>query len=607
MRSGIACLLLLACLELVAAKFPGANYDGAVFIIMDGTGETSWLAGNAAAAASTPFLDSLKADYPYMPLIAAGWPVGVRRTDQGSSIVGHQTLGSGRVVPWYPQRTESAVLDGTFYTLDAFEEAFALPHNRVHLVGEFDSVGINSDIRYLPAFLEVFRDHGVASEDVFMHMYIGGDAVDASVWVAEMEEFMLAVSETPGVPYGTIASAVGDDYAMDRVGDWDRTEVVYNALVCGDYHTNSPEGMLADTIDQRVLDVGSVSSVLPIGVDVSGDGSETHVTFEEGDMVVTFNWRADGMFQVSHALYDPENYFTPQCELPNLNMVPYSVVDPELVEAWPNTLFDAVVPERSLGAYVSELGLTQARVGESYKRRHIECFFSGSIMYKEAFEGEDRYTDIESPADHLANPEMRDETVTETALTAITSGDYDLVAVNLAAADASGHTGDFDAALTAVEKNDECVERLVTAALAMNYAVVVTADHGNSEEMTYLSGAPQAIHSLNHVPFMLMTPDKQYEIKPNTLGSSASIASVAPTLLDVMGWGVPDEMDGFVVARQITEIPSNGRLIVTLLAIGFGLMMTSTVLLAIKIVRMRPSTSNYKTMADVGESVPGHV
>ena len=496
------------------------NKTPTTLIIMDGFGLRSESEGNAVTHASTPVLDGLLATCAHTTLSASGLDVGLPDGQMGNSEVGHTNIGGGRVVYQDLPRITRAVEDGSFFENEAYVaamDACKAGGNTLHLYGLLSDGGVHSHNTHLWALLEMAKRRGL--EKVYIHAFLDGRDVSPTSgkdFVAE------AVEKCAEIGVGKVATVMGRYYAMDRDKRWDRVEQAYDAMVYGQGRQNrDPVDAVAKSYAKGVTD----EFVEPVVCDSEG-------MISDNDSIIFFNFRPDRAREITRAFVDPDfdgfqREFFP---LTYVCTTEYDASMPNVRVAFPRNLV-----KNGLGEYLSKMGMTQLRIAETEKYAHVTFFFNGGS--EAVFPGEDRVL-VPSPkvATYDLQPEMSAVEVTDKCVERINSGEYDVIILNFANCDMVGHTGVYEAAVKAVETVDACVGRVVEATRAMGGIAMVTADHGNAEEMRKPDGSPMTAHTTNLVPFILVGADAK--LRPGRL------ADIAPTILDIMGLACPPEMDG---------------------------------------------------------------
>ena len=497
------------------------NKTPTTLIIMDGFGLRSESEGNAVTHASTPVLDGLLATCAHTTLSASGLDVGLPDGQMGNSEVGHTNIGGGRVVYQDLPRITRAVEDGSFFENEAYVaamDACKAGGNTLHLYGLLSDGGVHSHNTHLWALLEMAKRRGL--EKVYIHAFLDGRDVSPTSgkdFVAE------AVEKCAEIGVGKVATVMGRYYAMDRDKRWDRVEQAYDAMVYGESPINNPDPV--DAVKKSYEKGVTDEFVEPVVCDSEG-------MISDNDSIIFFNFRPDRAREITRAFVDPDfdgfqREFFP---LTYVCTTEYDASMPNVRVAFPRNLV-----ANGLGEYLSKMGMTQLRIAETEKYAHVTFFFNGGS--EAVFPGEDRVL-VPSPkvATYDLQPEMSAVEVTDKCVERINSGEYDVIILNFANCDMVGHTGVYEAAVKAVETVDACVGRVVEATRAMGGIAMVTADHGNAEEMRKPDGSPMTAHTTNLVPFILVGADAK--LRPGRL------ADIAPTILDIMGLACPPEMDG---------------------------------------------------------------
>ncbi len=496
------------------------NKTPTTLIIMDGFGIAPPADDNAVTLANTPVLDGLLRDYAHTTLSASGLDVGLPAGQMGNSEVGHTNIGGGRVVFQDLPRISRAIEDGSFFKNEAYNKAMdnCLQNgSSLHLYGLLSDGGVHSHIDHLYALLQMAKDKGLRR--VYIHCFLDGRDVSPT----SGKGFVQALADKcAALGVGKIATVMGRYYAMDRDKRWERVQMAYDAMVYGEgNHNADPVDAVARSYANNVTD----EFVEPVVCDSEG-------TISDNDSVIFFNYRPDRAREITRAIVDPDfdgfqrEYF-PTTYVCNTE---YDASMPNVLVAWPR-----IAVKNGLGEYLSSMGMTQLRIAETEKYAHVTFFFNGGV--EKQYPGEDRVL-VASPkvATYDLQPEMSAVEVCDKCVERIESGAYDVIILNFANCDMVGHTGVLEAAIKAVETVDTCVGRVVEATLKMGGIAMVTADHGNAEDMKQPDGSPMTAHTTNLVPFILCGAGT--ELRPGRL------ADIAPTILDVMGLACPPEMDG---------------------------------------------------------------
>ena len=496
------------------------NKTPTVLVIMDGFGMGNPGAGNAVFLANTPVLDRLFAENAHTTLSASGLDVGLPDGQMGNSEVGHTNIGGGRVVFQDLPRISRAIDSGEFFKNPAYNKAMddcLQKGSSLHLYGLLSDGGVHSTVEHLWALLKMAKDKGL--EKVYIHAFLDGRDVSPT----SGKDFVAqCVEKCAEIGVGKIATVMGRYYAMDRDKRWERLQMAYDAMVYGEGVQNSdPVDAVARSYENGVTD----EFVEPVVCDSQG-------TISNNDSIIFFNYRPDRAREITRAIVDPEFDGFPREFFPTTYVcnTEYDASMPNVLVAWPR-----IAVKNGLGEYLSSLGMTQLRIAETEKYAHVTFFFNGGVETQ--YPGEDRVL-VASPkvATYDLQPEMSACEVCDKCVERVRSGAYDVVILNFANCDMVGHTGVLEAAVKAVETVDACVGRVVDAALEMGGIAMVTADHGNAEDMKQPDGSPMTAHTTNLVPFILCGAGT--ELRPGRL------ADIAPTILDVMGLACPPEMDG---------------------------------------------------------------
>ena len=492
-------------------------------IILDGFGYNPNEYGNAIKAASTPNIDALFAKYPHTLIGASGMDVGLPDGQMGNSEVGHTNIGAGRIVYQELTRITKSIKDGDFFSNPALKAAIEnckKNHSALHLMGLLSDGGVHSHNAHLYGLVEMARENGL--NEVYIHAFMDGRDVPPTSGKDFLADCQAKLEE---IGVGKIATVIGRYYAMDRDNRWDRVEKAYAAMVYGEGNQNAdPVDAAATSYVNDITDEFIVPTVCTEGA-----------TIKTNDSVVFFNFRPDRAREITRTLVDDDfNGFTRR----NGRIPVYFVCMTQYDATMPNV--DIAFKPQSLtntfGQYISDKGLTQLRIAETEKYAHVTFFFNGGV--ETSFPGEDRAL-INSPkvATYDLQPEMSAYEVTDEVVARIHSDKYDVIILNYANCDMVGHTGVFDAAKAAVEAVDTCLGRTVDAILKQGGAALITADHGNADQMYEPDGSPFTAHTTNLVPLILVNVDA-------SLKEHGKLADLAPTMLDILGLEQPAEMTG---------------------------------------------------------------
>ncbi|MGH2559458.1 MAG: 2,3-bisphosphoglycerate-independent phosphoglycerate mutase [Thermomicrobiales bacterium] len=503
-----------------------------VLVILDGWGLGRDEPGNAVIAANTPVMDHLTRTYPYATLKTSGEAVGLPDGQMGNSEVGHLNLGAGFIVYQWISRIDRGIADGSFFRNERLVAAIdrCLSHNStLHAVGLVSDGGVHSHTRHLIALVRLARVRGL--NRVMIHAITDGrdtSPTSGKTFVADLER------ELSEIGVGTIATISGRYYAMDRDKRWDRTRLAYDAVVDGRGESTASATIAIDnSYAMGVTDEFIVPTVI-----ASPNGVPTMI--QPGDEIIAFNFRADRLRQTVRALampdfdgFDRKRSIASICQFTTLTR--YEAGLPVYVAFEPH---DVANP---LARVISDADLCQFHCAETEKYAHVTFFFNGGR--EEPFLGEER-TLVPSPkvTTYDLQPEMSAAGVTAAVVDAIQSDAYGFIIVNYANGDMVGHTGVFDAAVQAIETVDACLGRVVEAAHAAGGVVLVTADHGNAEEMIDReTGGPMTAHTTNPVPVVLIAP-QDHALQRVALREDAVLCAVAPTVLELLGVRPPADM-----------------------------------------------------------------
>ena len=544
--------------------------------IMDGFGWTpNETYGNAVVAAKKPYLDALMAKHPMTTIEASGMAVGLPDGQMGNSEVGHTNMGAGRIV--YQQLTliTKSIRDGEMLknpVLVKNMKAAIDAGKAIHLMGLVGTGGVHSHADHWFGVLEMAKHMG--AKEVYLHCITDGrdtDPHDGKRFLADLQ----AKLDELGI--GKIASVSGRYYAMDRDKRWDRVQLAYDALTLGSgrkaasaeaavqaaYDAGetdefikptlccasdstggdaAPKTLRAESIQPSVQDAADKNGISPNfapanAAETAEERAAAALTVRDGDSIIFCNFRPDRARELTRAFVDPDfDGFSRRKQIKNLTyicMTQYDATIPNVEVAFPPQVIT-----NTLGEYLSKLGLHQLRIAETEKYAHVTFFFNGGVEQPNPLE--DRVL-IPSPkvATYDLQPEMSAPEVTAQVIKEIASSKYDVIILNFANADMVGHTGVFEAAVKAIETLDGCVQQIVNAVLNAGGQILLTADHGNADEMLDANGHVVTAHSTNPVPLVHISAE------PAVFGKdSGKLADIAPTLLRLMDLPVPPEMTG---------------------------------------------------------------
>ena len=493
-----------------------------VLMILDGFGINNATVGNAIYSAKTPNIDALMANYPHTKIQASGMDVGLSRGQMGNSEVGHTNIGAGRIVYQELTRITKTVEEGGLSAIPELQKAVAncKEHDSaLHLMGLLSDGGVHSHIHHLFGLLHMAKEQGL--NKIYVHCFMDGRDVPPSSGKDYVQQL---VDELNTLGVGKIATISGRYYAMDRDNRWERVGKAYDAMVNGiGVLESDPVKAMEASYANGVTD----EFVVPVVVDAEG-------TINANDSVIFFNFRPDRAREITRTLVD-ESFsgferakgFFPLCYT---CMTQYDATMPNVQVAFhPQSLED------TFGEYISRKGLKQLRIAETEKYAHVTFFFNGGV--ETVYPGEDRCL-INSPkvATYDLQPEMSAYEVTDALEERLDK--YDVIIINYANCDMVGHTGVFEAAVKAVEAVDTCVGRIVNKTLELGGAVLLTADHGNADQMRAEDNSPFTAHTTNPVPLLAIG------LGNVKLREGGRLADLAPTMLSVLGLEKPAAMSG---------------------------------------------------------------
>ena len=508
-------------------------------VVMDGWGIAPSSPGNAITLAKTPVFDELCATYPMSALDASGESVGLPAGQMGNSEVGHLTLGAGSIVPQTLTLIDRQVAAGGLAINPVVRGALATS-GRVHLIGMVSDGGVHSSLTHLEALIDVAASRGV--DDLVVHCFTDGrdtPPTSAPRFLERLERHCRRAGT------GRIATITGRYFAMDRDRRWERIQAAYDLLVHGRgaYHADDAVAAVRSAYARGETDEFITATTV---------GAEGRIA--AGDSVLCFNFRPDRMREIVRALAEP-GFGDGDQELPGwqgrggADAVPQVATMTQYQQGWPYPVaFEAAHPATTLGAVLEQAGEYQLHVAETEKYAHVTYFFNGGR--EEPYVGERREL-VPSQRDvptYDLKPEMSAIQITERFIAAFTRDRPRFAVVNFANADMVGHTGVLAATVTAVQTVDACLGRLLACVHGGGGVCVITADHGNAEQMLSPDGGPGTTHSCNPVPVIVTVPDL-------AMTGRGTLADVAPTILDLLGIDVPATMTGasLLLSPQLTE------------------------------------------------------
>ncbi|MDI3526500.1 MAG: 2,3-bisphosphoglycerate-independent phosphoglycerate mutase [Tenuifilum sp.] len=501
-----------------------------LLMILDGWGKGKQDNSDVIFSTPTPNIDKLTSKYPNSELLTCGENVGLPEGQMGNSEVGHLNIGAGRIVYQDLVRINKDIKEGRFGQMPVLVNAlnYAKQNNKaVHFIGLVSDGGVHSLDKHLYKLCDITKDYGL--DKVYIHALTDGRDTDPQSglgFIKNLEEHLKSSN-------GIIASLVGRYYTMDRDKRWERIKEGYDLMVHG---KGKPTTNMVKAIEESYAEGVTDEFIKPI-VRVDADGKPVGV-IREGDVVICFNFRTDRLREITIALSQKDMPEFGMQTLP-LHYVTMTRYDDTFKNV--NVIYEKDNLVNTLGEVVSNNGLKQLRIAETEKYAHVTFFFSGGR--EQEFPGESRIL-IPSPkvATYDLQPEMSAPLVKDAIVAELHKKTHDFICLNFANGDMVGHTGVYSAIQKAVQTVDTCVGEVVDAATANGYEVVIIADHGNADYALNPDGSPNTAHSLNPVPIILVS-DRYKQVEKGIL------ADVAPTILDMMGLPIPQEMTGKVLCK----------------------------------------------------------
>jgi 2,3-bisphosphoglycerate-independent phosphoglycerate mutase len=513
------------------------KYKPVVLVVLDGWGVGRGAKGNAIAKASLPTIDKLNNFYPHVALQASGISVGLPWEEAGNSEVGHITLGAGKVIYQSMPRITMDIQTGEFFKRKVFLEAIESTrknNSSLHFMGLVGKGGVHSYVDHLYALLELARDQKV--ENLFIHIFTDGRDSAPNSGTDSIQELQKKLTD---YKVGKIATLSGRYFAMDRNDNWDRTEKAYNLMTKGEGNKiTDPVAYLMDSYDKKIFDefiepAVVVKNDIPVGL------------IKDKDSVIFFNFREDRARQITKAFVLPGFMKFKREFMKDL----YFATMIQYEEGLPvNVAFKPIGIKDPLGKLLSENNLHQLRIAETEKFAHVTYFFNGGL--EENYPGEDRVIVPSLSVDSFADaPEMSAKEITEKVFSAVKENKYDFILLNYANADIVGHTGNEEATIKAVEIIDACLARLIPVVLIEGGCLLITADHGNAEELkNNLTGETNTEHSINPVPLWFVTSENHKKdptiFVPEEVKVEGLLSDVAPTILALLELKKSEEMTG---------------------------------------------------------------
>lgn len=503
-------------------------------IIRDGWGYSEIVEGNAVLAAKTPNIDFYKNNYPWTLLDCAGEPVGLPDGYQGSSEVGHLNMGAGRIVIQELKRIDDGLRTGKLFKVQKWQKLVAdwkKNKSRLHLLGLLQDEGVHAHQEHLFKIMRRARQE-YPKGSIIIHPFLDGRDTPPRSCLEYLAKLKQVMGQVGGCTIGTL---MGRYYGMDRSRNWKLTDTAYHCIVACEGR-KSPD-------DESAVRKSYANDSTPDSVEMFDEYVYPHVIanydgVRDGDCILHTNYRQDRAIQLSMAFVDP-NYPGELKAKPNVTYVGLTRYWDEFAEYMLGAIDAAGGMEKLLGEVISNAGLRQLRIAETQKFRHVTSFFNGKST--KPYENEDQ-VDIPSrfdPATFASHPEMEAYNVSAELLRLLRNNPYDFIAVNFANGDMVGHTGNLDAATRAIEIVDECVGKIVHRLLELDAQILITADHGNSEQMIdYQTGMTKTSHTLNPVELIYVAGDS----KGKQLLKRSKLSDIAPTVLYLLGLDIPAEM-----------------------------------------------------------------
>ena len=495
----------------------------ALLMILDGWGIGNHQKSDVIYSTPTPYWDSLIKNYPNSQLQASGENVGLPDGQMGNSEVGHLNIGAGRIVYQDLVKINKAIADKSILNNPEIKRAFEYARTTgkgLHMMGLTSNGGVHSSLEHLFALCDIAKEYDL--KNVYLHCFMDGRDTDPK----SGKGFIAEVQEHCAKSAGVIASIIGRYYAMDRDKRWDRVKIAYDQLVNGE---GAKFDDMVAAMEPSYADAVTDEFVKPI-VNSTVDGR-----IKDGDVVIFFNYRNDRAKELTIVLTQKDMTEEGMHTIPGLQYFCMTPYDASFTGV--HILFDKENVSNTLGEYVSSLGMKQLHIAETEKYAHVTFFFNGG---REApYDGEDRIL-VPSPkvATYDLKPEMSAYEVKDKLVAAINEQKYEFIVVNYANGDMVGHTGIYEAIEKAVVAVDNCVKDTVEAAKANDYEVIIIADHGNADNAINSDGTPNTAHSLNPVPFVYVTANKDAKVE------NGRLADVAPSILHILGVEQPKEMTG---------------------------------------------------------------
>lgn len=488
--------------------------------ILDGCGLREETIGNAFKNANKPTFDYLISNYPHTTLEASGNLVGLPSGQMGNSEVGHMNIGAGRIVYQPQELINNAIKTGEFFKNENILKVIEhtkLNNSKLHIMGLISDGGIHSHIDHLLAIVEMCKQQNV--KEIFFHLFTDGRDTDIHSAPTFIKKLEAKITE---INIGKITTISGRYYAMDRDNNYDRLKLAYDAICYGiGNHYSNPEELLKSSYNQNITDEFIIPSIINEG------------KLSDNDGIIVFNYRPDRLREMCTAITNPQESPMETTTFNNIKLVSMMPIT-DTVKGL--TAFNHQLLDNTIGKYLSDLGLSQLRIAETEKYAHVTYFFDGG---KELELKNAHRILVNSPkvATYDLKPEMSAEEITDKLLVELDKDYLDVIILNFANGDMVGHTGNYEAAVKAVEFVDQCLKRIYDKIEEKNGTLIVTADHGNCDVMINLDGTPCTTHTTNKVPFIVTKKDIE-------LKSDGKLADIAPTILSLLNLPIPIEING---------------------------------------------------------------
>lgn len=491
-------------------------------VIMDGFGERKTKRGNAIKLQKTPNINNLKKQFPHTTIFASGKYVGLSSGQMGNSEVGHLNLGAGRVVLQDLTRIDQSIKDKSFFKNEAIIKAIEHSKNNnstLHIMGLCSSGGVHSHIDHLKALIDMVKKHNC--KKVQLHLFLDG----RDTYMASGKDFVMQIENYIAKSKIKIGSLCGRVYSMDREKRYDRVKQAYDMLTLPNAGVQSAQKALENSYKQNIFDEFFLPTKL-----------KDFTPIADGDSVIYFNFRTDRARELTEAFTVESFDKFEHIHYKDLCFTTFTEYDATFKNV--NVAFPPVKIEDNLSKIISDANLNQFHISETTKYAHVTFFFNGGI--EKPYRGEERkLIESENVLSFASVPKMKAYEITNDTIKAIKSKKYAFVLVNLSNADMLGHTGNLNATIEAIGVVDECVKQIVDATLQVGGDCLVTADHGNAEEMIGKDGKVLTSHTTNKVPVILCSK-KHSNV---TLNSRGKLANIAPTVLKLLGLQIPNYME----------------------------------------------------------------